>query len=324
MSYTLKTATGRVQSGEVDHLWLPSRPSSSSKLGVVLMHGANTPDNYSGNTGWPSGMRLAAALANAGMPVCSPYEAIDTYGNDATMTRMTSAISALSSAAGCSAAKCVVVGMSMGGGAVTRFAALNPSKVGALVGVIPMASIIRLHQQTLGFTQAIAGATAWNTAYRKVTDGVTTAASPNVSSASAAFTAADVGRLLISPNVPYGTVINSQAGTTAVLSANATAAGTGQSFEIAAKLPTGTPSADLLALAPAIATAGVPSRFFYSTADQYITPSDVTALAAAAGGTAVAIDNTYGHADGTLNLVSSYNGGSEFSDLVNFLRAAGA
>lgn len=65
------------------------------------------------------------------------------------------------------------------------------------------------------------------------TDGVTTNTSPNISSATAAFTSADVGTKITGTNIPGGTTIASVTnGTTAVMSANATGAASNTIFSI--------------------------------------------------------------------------------------------
>lgn len=82
---------------------------------------------------------------------------------------------------------------------------------------------------------------------RTVTDGVTTAASTTVTSATAAFTAGDVGAGITGGSIPAGTTIASVTNaTTVVISAAATAAGTAVSLTVTASsnpglapLPTG-------------------------------------------------------------------------------------
>lgn len=73
------------------------------------------------------------------------------------------------------------------------------------------------------------------TASRTVTDAVTTNASPNVTSATAAFTAADLGKVISTPNLPAGAFILTVTSATAIVaSVNATASGTTQSLTIGA------------------------------------------------------------------------------------------
>lgn len=65
------------------------------------------------------------------------------------------------------------------------------------------------------------------TASRSVTDGVTTLNSTTVTSATASFTSADVGKTIGNANIPAGAVIQSVTnGTTVVMSQQATASGT--------------------------------------------------------------------------------------------------
>ena len=68
---------------------------------------------------------------------------------------------------------------------------------------------------------------------RVVQDAVTTLGSNSVTSATANFTAADIGKVVVLSNFPIGTTISSVPNsTTIVMSNNATADGTGQSLSI--------------------------------------------------------------------------------------------
>jgi len=65
------------------------------------------------------------------------------------------------------------------------------------------------------------------------TDGVTTSASPTLTSATAAFVANDAGKSITGTNIPPGTTILSvQSATSVTLSQNATASGSALSFTI--------------------------------------------------------------------------------------------
>lgn len=71
------------------------------------------------------------------------------------------------------------------------------------------------------------------TASRSVTDGVTTSGSTTVTSATAAFTSADVGKTIGNTNLPSGSIIQSVTnGTTVVMSQAATATSSAQTFVI--------------------------------------------------------------------------------------------
>lgn len=76
---------------------------------------------------------------------------------------------------------------------------------------------------------------------RSVADGVTTNTSPNISSATAAWSQADVGKSITGTGIAANTTIASvTSATAAVLSANATATGTGVTFTIGPALTTAT------------------------------------------------------------------------------------
>lgn len=69
--------------------------------------------------------------------------------------------------------------------------------------------------------------------YRAVSDGVLVSGSPIVTSATAGFTSADVGKALIATGIPAGTTIQSYTGpTTVVMSANAIASSTSTAVTI--------------------------------------------------------------------------------------------
>jgi hypothetical protein len=70
-----------------------------------------------------------------------------------------------------------------------------------------------------------------NAAKAGVSDGATTSGSPTVTSATGAFTSADVGRPISGAGVPAGaTIITINSGTSVAISANATATATGVSL----------------------------------------------------------------------------------------------
>ncbi|MCA1571829.1 MAG: kelch repeat-containing protein [Acidimicrobiales bacterium] len=93
----------------------------------------------------------------------------------------------------------------------------------------PLASSEILDPSTGAWSQAdLLGST-------RSTDGTTTADSPTFTSASASFTAADVAREIVGTHIPAGTRIASvESPTSVTLSANATGAGSGLQFTVAA------------------------------------------------------------------------------------------
>jgi hypothetical protein len=91
---------------------------------------------------------------------------------------------------------------------------------------------------TLGLNMVAQNATFGS---RVVADGATTTGTPNLTSATAVFTSADIGKVVTATGVPVGTTILSvTSGTAAVMSANATATGTALSTTIGLGLATAT------------------------------------------------------------------------------------
>lgn len=111
-----------------------------------------------------------------------------------------------------------------------------------LIELCTGSTLITTGGQSMGFSLPAVGAAAingvslegWSKAWigggappgTTVLDGVTTNASPTLTSATAAFTAADVGRTVSGTGIPGGTTILTVTnGTTVTMSANATATG---------------------------------------------------------------------------------------------------
>jgi hypothetical protein len=87
-----------------------------------------------------------------------------------------------------------------------------------------------------GYT-VLTGGISYGPASRSVADGATTSGGTGLTSATAAFTSADVGAVVSGTGIPAGTTIASVTnGTTAVMSANASATGTGVSVAISGSL----------------------------------------------------------------------------------------
>lgn len=167
MSYTASLKLGATHSAEVATIYTP-RSVRAGRYGVVLLHGAGTPTAFAGST-WPNADRLAAAIANAGIPAIAPMDtatpltAVDLWANDAHMTRVGEAQAALSSL-GSSSVKCHLIGLSMGAGAAIRWASQNPTKVASVVGIIPLSNIDYMYQNDISSARAAIG-TAWGVSY---------------------------------------------------------------------------------------------------------------------------------------------------------------
>lgn len=331
MSYTLSSMKSRVQSTETDQMWFPSNPRGASKYPVVLCHGANTPTAFAHPT-WANLARMGAALANAGIPCVAPSDGLDRYMNDTEMSRVDACAAALNTALAargfaCSTTKIIPIGFSMGGGTAGRYASLNPTKVAAIAAIIPMANLIRNYRTDTPASIRASAATAWALAAPKTTTATCSwsTGTPNtITIVSGQIVSGDIGREIYHASFPLGTKVTAVVTTTVTVDGTgATANGSTQAVSVMDVMPTSSPNADLIALAPAIASAGIPNRWYYVTDDPYITSSDVTALATAAGGTATALTTGTGHADGTVKKWCDIGSG-EFSDLINFVKANGA
>lgn len=321
--------------GEFDTLLVPRKIRGPGQYGVVLCHGAEagtgtTFDWFKTNT--PIQSKLAGRLAYMGVPVVLGRMGGNTFGTDAISgtagsAYINNAISYMAAQTGCSGAKAIVGGSSMGAGIAARWASLNQSKAAAIFGLIPMASIERLYTDNTNMT--VAGNTsftygvaqAWGLANRFITDGVVNGTT-QLTSATAAFTVADVGRQVVrgftQTAIPVNTKIASVTNGTTVVLDKLTGSGSGQQLVIAAPLPmAGTAGADLIGVhAPRINTADIPNRWYYATDDSFIVPSDVTALATAAGGTAYG--TTGNHTDNMARNAQDMNGGTDWDELIEW------
>ncbi len=324
MSYSVSLTVGRLQSGEQDLLWTPRPVTPAKKYGIVMWHGAGTEDMGVASPGWPDLARMASRLANEGWPIISPCQGIDHFANSTAMSRIDSAISYLGSNFNVSATKAHLLGVSMGGGTVARYAGLNRNKVQSVNALIPMANIYSLFKGELaagpqsGIDLTPGVGAAWGSTSRSITINVTSGSS-TVTSANANFTSADVnGAIDFSGNTSFGIqgVINS---TTATANFPLGLSGT-YSVQLWSPLPTGNTatSPDISAICSG-ASSQVPGRLFYAGNDTLIKPSDVTALGASSGWPAIQVSASGGHANPTALAWRTYNNGIEFQNLVDFL-----
>lgn len=341
--YRTRVDISNVSAGWFDQLFIPKKIRGANKYGVIILHGASTAGAGTAfdivSAGWPSLAKMAGVLASEGIPVIGAgmdgnHYAKPIVTQDDAAGYINKALAYMSAQTGCSATKAHVFGTSMGGGTAVAWAARNPSKCASVSNLIPMASILNLYRNYSGlpvvggFSAGIAAAGAWNLAFRTVTDAVLNSTT-TLTSATAAFTAGDVGKQVI-PNAAGVLQANTKIAsytnaTTVVLDKAALVSSSGNSIGIGAVLPTaGLTGADLLAVhAPAIDAADIPARFYYASNDPFIVPADVTALATAAGAQAHNLGAT-GHAEASAAAMASWNGGTDFSDWVSWLKTNGA
>lgn len=344
--YTVIDGSGNIETSWFDQLWIPNQTRGPSKCGVILLHGANTNPTIGAQwtlDGWHHLSKLAAVLANAGIPCIAGHMGGNNFSNDAVCgTASTAYINKagayMAAQTGCSASKFHVFGVSMGGGNGPRWAGLNPSKAASVAGIIPNVSIQHLYtdnpnntvgQATQGFSEMIAA--AWGLTSRVISDAVITSGGTSLSSASGAFTSADTNRVGVGDNLTAGQK-GIQAGTTltfvdsahVTLSKPALTTATAQKLFIGDQLPmSGASGADIIGYsAPILASNNIPTRVYYANDDPYIYAADVTAFATAAGGTAINL-GAGGHADATAANMDAYHG-TDFADYLAWLIANGA
>jgi pimeloyl-ACP methyl ester carboxylesterase len=336
-----RLTTSALVAAELTHIWKPGNPRALTKRPVVICHSAGSVDDGAG-VALPHFTQLAsvlargsAATAGQGMPIIGGYMTGKfPFGNDASVGRIETMRVQIGASSGADASKVALLPVSMGAGAAFRYAAANPTKVSSINAIIPMSSLLNFYKSNFGGSISVAGvnamsiAAAWGLSYTVLTVTATNG-SPNLVATAGAFTAPMAPTYLVIKNtgnrqaidstIPIGTTLATFTDAThAIMSAPFTGVTGSYQIAVAQPLPTGVPAttADLLALGPAIAAAGIPTRLFYSTVDQYVDPADTIALAAGCGGTAIPIDTTLGHVDGTIAQLATYNGGTAFSDLV--------
>lgn len=325
MSYSVRMDRNRVATGENDFVFSP-RKQRSGKYGCVLFHGANTTSMGVSSSGWPSLMRMCAALANSGITIVSPSNNVDAYGNDTAMSRITSAITLLGTL-GCDASKAHLIGVSMGGGTISRYAGLNTSKVASVNALIPMASPTNLYTGKWGPGTAAGSeldtfvsplATAWGVTPTGPITMSLTSGNPNVTLTVGTVSAGDVGKTIQFTAHAIAVIQSVTDSTHFVMDRNAGATGS-FTANLYPQLPSGS---DIIAQA-AGASGLVPGRLFYADGDAYVKTTDVEALAAAAGWESNSLVGT-AHSNNAATAFSSWNSGNEWSDLITYLIAHGA
>lgn len=156
--YSVSVGANRIASGEYDEIFTPREPRHG--CGVILVHGSGNPMGFTDTTAQPASTKLAAALTNHGIPCVAGDMGGQTWGNDTVISRITAAWGILKSQFPIRTDKMCLLGVSMGGAAVARYSQLNPSKVAAVVGLLPLWDLVAFYTANIGGTQAQVG-TAW-------------------------------------------------------------------------------------------------------------------------------------------------------------------
>ncbi|GAC1601696.1 MAG: hypothetical protein NVS3B21_29450 [Acidimicrobiales bacterium] len=327
--YSLSTQYGNIRSGQYDFIATPGvQRRATTKYPAILCHGSGTPYEFVYPTSFGS-ISLGANLAiQGGIPWIASENDDQAWGNAQAMSDLDAQVTLAASKFGTPSGKCVLVGVSMGGLTAVRYAILNPSKVAAVVGIIPLTNLVGFYNRNTGSSDATSTSTAaqvasaWGVAAPQAFSDLVTNGTTTVTSASAAFTSAINGKVLwAASTVPVGATLTYVNATTATLSVSATGSGSGIKAGILTALGSGS---DVQSLA---STLTVPTTFYYSSADTTVLPADTTAFAAAANGGAgiTAIHNVgaNGHSEQTILDAQNYNG-TLAADIIAFLQANGA
>lgn len=336
-----KVRLGNIQAAAFDVLWIPRHIRGADKYGVILNHGAASGAAGTGSMwdqiGWMSQQKLAAVLARDGIPVITAYAGGNSWANDAVSENSVNGyvnkmLAYMAAQTGCAADKAIVGGTSMGAGITARWASLNQLKAAAVFGFIPALSIEHLYTDNPNFLVASnASATyqialAWGLTQRFVSDAVINGTT-TLTSATANFQPADVGRQIVrgydQTGIQVNTKIASRESTTSVTLDKVAGSGSGQRIVIADPLPmSGTAGADLIGVhAPRLTD--IPNRWYYASDDAFVYQADVLAFAAAADGEIFDLGNL-GHTNAALAAGENLNGGEDWSDLVDWIKEAGA
>lgn len=96
---------------------------------------------YADLTNNPNQAKLARALADYGYPCFAPNADGNTWGNDTALTRIGEAKTYLQTTLGCLSGAVILLGVSMGAGAMMAWARANKVSVAAMVGILPVSDL---------------------------------------------------------------------------------------------------------------------------------------------------------------------------------------
>jgi pimeloyl-ACP methyl ester carboxylesterase len=160
LGYSASTGSGRVAAGEWDTIWTPRTPRRGT-CGVVLVHGSGAPRAFIDPTAQPSSVKMAAALATVGIPCVAGDFGGQAWGNDTVVSRIDAAWAVLKAQfPSMRTDKVCLLGGSMGGAAVAHYSQMHPTKVAAVVGLIPLWNLTAFYAANPGSVATEVGA-AW-------------------------------------------------------------------------------------------------------------------------------------------------------------------
>lgn len=156
---SVSAGVARAVAGQFDWIWTPKYGADGQRL-VVLLHGQlQTGQEWWAPSTSPAQTRIARALRR--FPMVSVYTSGASWGN-ATARGNLETVRAWASSIGCATDKLIIVGASMGGFLGLQYARYFPSRVAALLLIMPAVDIEGVRDANLANAQANI-----NTAYGK-------------------------------------------------------------------------------------------------------------------------------------------------------------
>lgn len=160
LGYAVDLAYQRVAAAETDSVFAPRTPRVGT-VGVVLVHGSGNPHEFIDDLAQPSSVKLAAALAAAGIPCIAGDFGFQAWGNDTVLARIDAAWTVLKGLyPAMRTDKLALLGVSMGGAAVARYSQMHPERVACVVGLIPLFDLLAFYAANPGAVATEVG-TAW-------------------------------------------------------------------------------------------------------------------------------------------------------------------
>jgi pimeloyl-ACP methyl ester carboxylesterase len=203
--YAVSYGLGRITSAQNDAIWIP-RSGARGKRAVVLCHGQlQTTLDWLSST-LPGQMSLPTLLAGVGLVVVATDLNGPNWGHTESVADI-DAIRTYVGGLGCATDKLLLVGASMGAYDALAYMATYPSRVAAMVGVIPAVDLDDIRDNNRGGTTQANINTAWGLAAGSTSSTVPLPAGANVSSPAVAAVIATSGPILLAYSTVDTTVI---------------------------------------------------------------------------------------------------------------------
>lgn len=162
-AYSVRAILGGVEAGKTTMMWSPNPAQPRELPPAILLHGAGAPIQWLDVTRAGS-LGMGPALAWSGVPAIAAEMGGNTWANDTAMNLIGTAINYLKTQLGITATRVHLVAASMGAGLAVRYAALNPTAVASLTGIIPLASLYNYYASLPAGAAKDEISTAWGVA----------------------------------------------------------------------------------------------------------------------------------------------------------------